>query len=462
MGFRNRIVIAAIVAMTGIGCQDITKQGNEEAPTPRATQTLDPVETTPGSTVVGQPISNLGILKSKVGTSDLNELGYFGQNITIAVLDNGFQGLQEAKGKTLPPELIVEPIYEGEMANSIHGTKMAEVAYAIATGHTTYNPATPAPDMKLFVTNGPYYNLNSSIARLVKMKKQNPKKTIIALYSQIWEYGGNLNGTGYIADLVSFAANSGIVWINAVGNAGPGTYIDEILLEDNGNVQLPAPGNTLEFEVTQPITQLKLVLAWNDFTSDYENHFTKWDLDFQLINSKGKVLADANLIQDGVDHGNAKGYSRHPREQVKAMLSQGTYSIKIKSKHKGESLYKGAKFWVVASGAGIFLKQPSPGTGVLMPAGLTNVIAVGGSDFPFGNYSETKPDVFCPSQIFFETNDENQGMTALEGTSIAAAVCAGALATYASSRRETITRNDISKIAKQSRSGLKKLQVSPY
>ena len=447
-----------IMILISSACGQFNDRNSDEVPHEHPTKTtLDPAATNTGTAIVGQPIANLGILREKVGTSTLNEKNYYGQGVTIAVLDNGFHSLEQAKGKTLPPDLTIEPIYQGKMTKSIHGTKMAEVAYAIATGKKNYDSSIPSPDIKLFVTSGAYYNLNSSIARLIKMKEENPNRNIIALYSQIWEYGGNLDGTGYIDYLVNLAANAGIIWINAAGNVGPSTYVDDIRINNKRQVELPGPDNSLEFEVTNPMTQLKLVLAWNDFSNNYENYFTRWDFDYQLINSSGKVLAEANLIQDGTNQKGRKGYSRHAREQIKAMLNPGTYSVKITTKHTQSQLYQGAKFWVVASGAGIYMKQPSPEAAVLMPADLPNVIAIGGSDIGFGSLSDTKPDLYCPSQILLP----GEKSPLLQGTSIAAAVCAGAIATYASSKSQPITRHSVTAISKKSQAGIRKLYITP-
>ncbi|MBF0442836.1 MAG: hypothetical protein HQK54_13100, partial [Oligoflexales bacterium] len=95
------------------------------------------------------PIKNLDYL-----TSRLMPLDWYGQaqqkgfNPIIAVLDNGFVGIDEVAGKTLPNDIRVEMPAEENPITTVHGTKMAEIAFAVATGKSVFDPSIKAPLMK--------------------------------------------------------------------------------------------------------------------------------------------------------------------------------------------------------------------------------------------------------------------------------------------------------------------------
>ena len=456
----TKLIYLICFTLLSLGCNEpkdeIEERKNPPIPKP---EDFSP-EIAHGIEEVGSPIrsSHLEELKKKVGTNLSNKQGFHGQGVTIAILDNGFVGLDKAKGVTVPPDVSIEPIHSGEMGKSIHGTKLLEIAYAVATGSPKYDPKLPSPDFKLFVTSGAYDNLNSSVARLVEMKNSNPSKPLIVLYAQNWEWGGNLNEggyTGFIDYLAKYATDAGIIWVNSAGNAGQATYIDTVSLDEKGNLKLPVDGKYLEFEVTQRTT-VKMTLGWNDFRNNFYTYRTPYDLDLILEDAEGNIKGESTKIQDGQDHGDDKSYSRHAREMLKGTLNPGTYRIRASAR---TDFYEGAKFWFVASGQGVFLKQKSQENTVFMPAHLESVVAVGASDVDFGGFSiedgvTTKPDIFCPSQMFFDS------ARPIQGTSTATAVCVGALAAYASAQDGILFRNSVEALAYEDSKGRMRLNLS--
>lgn len=423
----KRFWLASLLMLTVLGCRDGSTD-NDGPIDQRPKKNPDELEFT--NMAAGVPIANLAQLGATLRTEDFHARGYHGQNSIVAVLDNGFGSLALAQGKTLPPNVYLSPTPAPLPNESTHGTNLAEIVYAVATGKDRYDPSIQGPELYLFRTYGPYQNLSNAIDQLVALKNRNPKRTVFALYSQIWEYGGNLNGTGYINDLVNRAIRAGIIWVNAAGNLGKSSYVKPIKLDANNNMILPYQEKYLRMSVAHTPTEIKLVLAWKDFSNSYYHYFTNQDLDLILETATGTEIARANLIQDGQDHNNAEGYSRHAREMMNITLAAGTYHIRVEA--KTTNFPPDAIFWITATGADVQLEQNNGDQYVFMPADNADVLTVGAADADYGNmrvdeYKRVvKPDIVVPSTIYYANG------LVIQGTSTAAAVAAGTLALFRS------------------------------
>ncbi len=83
-------------------------------------------------------LTNLADLVAETGVNALHKQGYYGKGIKIAVLDNGFTGISHSAGVRLPPGVRVEDAPKSQQQNTTHGTKIAEITYAMATGNSNY------------------------------------------------------------------------------------------------------------------------------------------------------------------------------------------------------------------------------------------------------------------------------------------------------------------------------------
>ena len=414
----NLPISCVLMLMILLGCQEKPEKPQEEPIQPQVDL----------SGPYGAPaIRNLSQLREVTGAAAYQKLGFTGRGVTVAILDNGFQELEFALGQSLPDDLTIEPFPEGEMSDTSHGTKLAELVYSIATGSNQYSPSLPGPDLKLFVTSGPYANLAHAVERLIAMKRNYPRRNIICLYSQVWQYGGNLDGSGYINRLVQKAVDAGVIWINASGNLRSSVYVQDIELDEQGKVSLPNDGSVLKLKVREDGTRTKVVLAWNDFKDRYAEHTSSHDLNFSITNEDGEELGRAELVQDGVHRDPIDGFSNFPREQMVATLAKGEYSLKVWSPN--DSFYDNAQLWFSAAGQGVSFESVTQNV-VLAPAGLPGVLTIGGADIAYSNRRQAtdelakKPDVYAPSKIMLQ-----DGAT-IEGTSTAAAVAAGVMAIY--------------------------------
>ncbi len=382
------------------------------------------------SAYTGRPVLNLTELTTALQLESYRNQGHVGQGVTVAVLDNGFSGLATARGVTLPGDITVQNTNEGDPSDTLHGTKLAEIVWAVATGKGFYNRQSPGPTLRLYVTNGPFKNLERAVDDLIRYKRTRPRQPVIALYSQIWESAGNLDGQGYINGLVNRAIQAGIIWVNAAGNLGESSYKGPLKVDSANNVVLPLHGRYLRFEVKNAGTPVKITLGWSDFKDTYYFHRTAIDLNLILEDDHGNEMGRGKLVQDGVYHGKTEGYSRHPREGLSVTLPKGFYRLRAEAASGTAALIKFKKFdvWAAVNGSDVVMEGSNGHSFVFPPADNPQVITIGASDVPYGNGATDealgilKPDFLTPSRITFA-----DGMT-IHGTSTAAAVAAGAIA----------------------------------
>lgn len=380
--------------------------------------------------MAGSPIVNSKDLFQKLNLAEYHKKGVDQQSTTIAILDNGFGELEYAMGRTIPPGLRVMGLDPEACSADTHGTKMAEVVYTFSTGELLFNRDKKGPQLKLFCTKGPYARLEHAVDQLVGYKRDNPEQVVYILYSQIWEYGGNGDGRGYINRIVNRAINAGIIWVNAVGNLGKSSYTTTANVDSKGTLNLPFMNRYIRFNVPANFTEVKIVLAWGDFSNSYYHYKTSIDFDLILENSKGEELARANLIQDGKDHEGQKGYSRHAREMIKARLRSGDYLLRVVA--NSANIDSNLKVWVTINGNGVVMEDSNGDNVVFMPADNPEVLSIGAFDVDYGNLlqgnvgSFKKPEVVTPSTILFEN-----GML-IHGSSAAAAIAVSAFNLFGS------------------------------
>ncbi len=121
--------------------------------------------------------------------------------LKIAILDNGFLGF-DPKKQLLPNSAELIPSASGiPPLPSSHGLAMAQILWSM----TAKDEA--GPHFYLLNTNG-FTNLKAAIQFVVDQGIH------IVLYSQVWTFGGNLDGTGFINALVQRALDAGVIWID--------------------------------------------------------------------------------------------------------------------------------------------------------------------------------------------------------------------------------------------------------
>lgn len=422
---------ALFVALAVLVATSCGSQSKDDSPSSqeKPKDTLDGGINAPSSFIAsaGMPIddsdlANLDDIIARLDLKTYHERGYRGKNLTIAVLDNGYFGLDRSIGRRLPPWVKVEPSPNPDMQQTNHGTKMAEIAYAVASGQRFYKIDVSGPRILLYNANG-YTNLNAAVNGAIKAKAD------MVLYSQVWEYGGNWDGGGFINKLISKATASGILWINAAGNLGRTTYSAAVDLSSSRQVKLPDPGNSIRFSVPQNGTPVKIVLAWNDF-KDTKDHRTEQDLDLILTDDQDQEINSSKLVQSGTKNTTAENYSAHAREIIQAQLKSGIYRLKVTA--KSSNFDRDSRLRLTIDGNGVRMFNPTPDQSLPIPADNPSVLAIAANDVEYSgkNSASTfpgrKPEISLKSYVVF-----NDGM-GYYGTSAATAITVGALAAYQS------------------------------
>lgn len=326
----------------------------------------------------------------------LNEVARRGagkNKITIAILDNGFFGLKAAIGQTLPSNTVYHPgpVAVADSAEEAHGLKMAE----IVASHLKM--AGLSFDLHLYPAFG-FSNLSTAVNKIIQQKPD------LVLYPQVWEYGGNPDGSGFINQVVRRATDAGIKWINAAGNFGQNLYLAPVERIADDWAYLPGPNSSVQFRCYPNSVngcRVRSVLSWSSFSDDTAIGTDK-DLDLVLTDDTLKVLQSAALVQKPKPNDGkplAGGESLYPREILEAFVKPGLYYLRVKVRSKGFT--KADYLRLTTSGDFVEQLNRSEGETLLAPSDLPAVITVGATDSKLSavSRSQMKPEFRIASAV---------------------------------------------------------------
>ncbi len=362
---------------------------------------------------------NTGQLLQNINMASWIQRGFHGRSQTIAILDNGFAGLSVSRGKHLPPDLSV---FKGPIDNegeTLHGTKLAEVIFAMTSGSPNWSERSQHPNIKLYNANG-FTNFSAAVDQAIK------DRVDMIVYSQVWEFGGNFDGRGFINAAVNKATSAGILWINAAGNYATSSWQGPLIPNPDYTARLPFESRYVRMVVNEPSTPVKIILSWNDF-SDSKDWRTTRNLDLVLLDRNGREIASARKIQDGIDHGRSPDYSAHARESLETTLEPGIYLLRVDIRSNNFDM--NSRIRIAANGPDISFVDQSTDASIMIPADNPTVLTVGASDDSSSSFGRTsggaqKPEVLAPSILQFENE------ISFQGSSSAAAVAAAAIAVF--------------------------------
>lgn len=335
--------------------------------------------------------------------------------VKVAIVDKAFYGIEKEIGRTLPADTVYSegPLPPPEDFTSDHGVRMAQ----IISGLVTEEMAAPQR-LKLYLYNAyGFSNFKAAISDLIA------KKVDLVLYSEVWEFGGNLDGQGFINEQVSRATNAGILWVNAVGNFGLTTYNGNVVTGGEGWIRLPDGGDRLRIDCLAPKGEkcgLKLTLSWNDFKNDPDEG-TDQDLDFEVLNKNGESIGAGELKQSNDRHEQRPGYSKYSRETILTQVKSGTYWVRVKD--MSGNFTSRSVFRITADGEHLIMPSTKRFESVLVPADNPAVLTVGAvdSDRTGRSIRLSKPEIFAASAVRLANGDEFRG-----SSNSAAFVAAGA------------------------------------
>lgn len=383
-----------------------------------------------GGVTFASPFGNIDEIKSSLGFSKFYSQENSGRRLKVAVLDKGFFGYEKEIGHTLPSgtRYVAGPIANPENLQVDHGLRMAQILISLMTDDLRSHQW--VPELTLYNVFG-YSNFKAAIDDVIK------NKVDLVLYSEVWEYGGNYDGAGFINNEVNRATRNGVIWVNAAGNFALTTYNSGIQTLRDDWVQLPDQNNALSIrcENQNGKCPVKIVLSWNDFKNDVALGTNK-DLDLALTDDLLNIVKTSALKQSTDPNENRPGYSKYPREIISAELTSGVYFIRVKNRSKNFS--DRDRLRLTVDGESIVMPSHSRDETILNPADNNTVITVGASDSERSSSSTSldKPDLFAPSSIKLSNGTEYRG------SSNSAAIVAAGLGIL-KSKEPRMTRKDL-------------------
>lgn len=361
-----------------------------------------------------QVFKNISTTQSSLGFTKFYNAGKNAQPVKVAIFDKGFEGYKAEIGKSLPANTVYVPgpVKAPEEVKTEHGLRMAQIFTALATNNLR-NPQV-VQEFYLYNVYG-HTNFKAAVDDAIK------RGINVISYSEVWEYGGNNDGHGFINAEVTRATQAGILWVNATGNFALTTYNSAITTIADDWVKLPDQNNALAIRCEQSKQSkcpIKVVLSWNDF-KDSVDPGTNKDLDLALTDDLLNIVQTSALRQSDDPNENRGGYSKYPREILTAELKPGVYFLRVKNRSK--NFTQNDKLRITVDGENVTMPRNTPDESLLNPADNPAVIAVGALDSDRSSVSVKlgKPDIMAPSSMILENGAEFRGSS--NATAIVAA-----------------------------------------
>jgi hypothetical protein len=256
------------------------------------------------------------------------------RSLRVAILDKGFDQAATVLNPACP--FLVEEVreYSESFLNRVglplspagnspdrspHGTGMGLIFCQLVGGRSD------ATIEKLFLLNANgYTQLRRAVAYAVEQKID------LLLFPQSYDYLGNFDGRGLLKPIVDRYLSTGGFWLNPVGNAQGRVY--------NGRAErLNSYSSPLSLRFRSELDQnpITVSLTWEESWSNDAGGESEVDLDFEVIDSQGQVVAKSQRAQLSVSAEALRGApvraetSGFSRETATVTYSRGEYRIRV-------------------------------------------------------------------------------------------------------------------------------------
>ncbi len=318
-----------------------------------------------------------------------HDAGIKGQGVKIGVIDasngytakDGFTGAPALLGTDLPSAVTVRCFTDVGK----HTSNIADCSAAGGINHGTVVAETVmdvAPEASLYIANPVSW---ADVRSTVEWMHREGVGVIV--YSNIWSFHGPPDGTSpHIygpLNTVKWAANNGIVWVNAAGNEHRNTWYGPFTDADKDNIHEWKPGTENQYLTLGPRESAFVFMRWDDSWRGADD-----DLALMVVGEPGSpdesVLAMSNDPQTGD--------TRHkPFEKVNIFNGRSqTATVTLRVKSMDGSKPK----WIQLVSWGGVLGTQSDGYSVMSPADSPHpgMLAVGaGNPTAVYNYSSRGP-----------------------------------------------------------------------
>ncbi|WP_420436398.1 hypothetical protein [Candidatus Poriferisocius sp.] len=318
-----------------------------------------------------------------------HDAGIKGQGVKIGVIDvprgsttrDGFTGTPALLGTDLPSAVTARCYTDlGK-----HTSNIADCSAAGGNNHGTIVAETVmdvAPEASLYIANP----VSSADLRRTAQWMHGEGVQVI-VYSITWQFHGPPDGTSPYPygplNTVKWAADNGIVWVNAAGNRHRDTWYGPFADADTDNIHEWRAGTENQYLTLGPGKSVRVFMRWDDTWEGADD-----DLALMVVTKPGSpdeaVLATANDSQTGDSH-------HEPFENV-TIENTGSQSATVALRVK--SMDGSKPSWIQLVAWGGVLGTQSDGYSVMSPADSPHpgMLAVGaGSPIAIHNYSSRGP-----------------------------------------------------------------------
>jgi subtilisin family serine protease len=339
------------------------------------------------------------------GTPLWHAAGFTGAGVKVAILDVGFDGLDDVPVDDLPADVLEMAFDSDGIIDRLtdHGTQMAEIIHDIA------------PDADLVAVTFADNRFAEMVAWL------DLTGVDVVSFSMEWT-DGPLDGTHWTAPIIQASIDAGITWVVAAGNSADkhhnGTTMD---VDGDGWIEVTSGGIEHNGFMISPGDTAEISLSWNNPATDLDLCL----FDMELLEDDGQptqiectenLQGSGQLATEILTLPNKTGARHH-------------YSYGLTSRSGPETTYE-VRTWATSS-----LQFANPAASIGVPGNMADVVTVGAvhwetellqaySAWGPNHMGDRKPEVVGPDLV---TTSAWVGADN-EGTSYAAPHVAGLVA----------------------------------
>ena len=355
-----------------------------------------------GDPVAVDSVTSEGV--SMTTATAVQQAGITGENVTVAVIDRGFNASNPEFADNVIETKNVRADSSFTNKTDQHGSAVAEVVTDVA------------PSVNLVLVSTP--NIYAvEVKKAIKYVQTNTSADVVTM--SLGFYTGPFDGTSSMADLIETGAQNGTTHVIAAGNSGGGNHFHTTWTDGDNDDWLEFSGTDegLEIDVSQG-EPFGVYVNWNGYPT------TNQDYDIILMNNSGRVVDSSNTSQTG---------TQPPMEYIYRSSAQDPpYELSIKN-HSADGK---ATFQIFGTKRTSF-EYSTSAQSITRPAAEETAITTGAvyyKDNELESFSSRgptvdgrlKPDIVAPDGV--SSSIYGDVPNGFYGTSAAAPHVAGALA----------------------------------
>jgi subtilisin family serine protease len=340
-----------------------------------------------------QPVPTAGDLTSEglsvIGADSVQASGYTGEDVTVAVIDLGFNASNPEIADNVVRTHNIKRSEPFKEESDAHGTAVAEVVTDTAPNTSL---VLVSVDSVLGIRKAIEYIDTETSADLVVMS--------------LGIYIGPFDGSSVVDEDIATSTRNGTPYFVSAGNAAGGKHLDIDWSDPDSDGELNFAGDDERLGVSTDADEIELYVNWRDFPTSDE------DYDIALYNGSGEVVAVSSDRQAGGD-------TDRPVEAVTlSSPSDPPYSLAIVNASANGT----ATFDIFANDE-TTLEYSTSARSVTAPATEETAIAVGATEYAdnrlesFSSRGPTvdgrrKPDLVGPDGVTTSTRNPFYGTSA--------------------------------------------------